>query len=148
MNAVTGPNPPAFRLDVLRRADSEASTRGGVSSRFSFLHLIGWTGWDNATRTTSDMIRAVPGRGAPLRDRDLDAPCVLYVRNIRVCGGPVGVIVPVTYDEATGKWRRPDRAMAGGNFATGGDGFRRLVESRVGLTPFYGALAIHDRIEN
>lgn len=57
-------------------------------------------------------------------------------------------IVPAVYDEHAKNWKEaPGWHMMGGNYAASSDGrFTEAVEAITGA-PFYGAVAIHDRVE-
>lgn len=111
-----------LHIDVYRSSHGDC-TNGGISSKARSLVVVNVDG---------------PFSPSP------DAPAAFLVRGL----GPKGTvrIVPAISDGM--KWvPSTDWTMMGGNYAGTSDGrFGRAVEELLGHA-FYGAVAIHDRIE-
>lgn len=134
-------------LSVLR-GDTDC-TAGGITSRHNQLTLVGTID----TRNLRSVTPRTPLLVSPMEYQSQvfaaqeDRPAVALL--IRYIGGPVPALVPVEWDTANQVWRDTgDSPMAGGNYAA-------IIDSRVsdmlrGLLGhgFYGALAVHDRIEH
>lgn len=114
-------------------------TRGGVSSRADRLTVVG-----TVDRERRAMVRPMPRDAQVFGPRD-DAPAVA----LRPTNGGAGgaCIVPVEMGP-DGVYRTVDAwVMMGGNYGGTSDSrWSRLVETITGAR-FYGAVAIHDRIE-
>lgn len=118
----------ALTLHVLRDASGTDCTNNGVSSKHDRLALVGTIGPD--------------GKFEGIRDTSLPN---MWPADVAVAlkRGPMGSvhIVPVENSEA-GDW-----TMAGGNYAHTSDSRLGLFFEKIGMEKFYGALAIHDRVE-
>lgn len=134
----------SLHLTVLRDAAGHDSTAGGVTSTHSRLRLVGFTlKTDERAR-----IKEIPA-GIDMDDCDsAAAPVVLVIRNTPFGEGYIAHLAPAHRDGETGEWTRGGVwTMAGGNFAYATDSrFTDLVSKLLGVR-FYGALAVHDRIE-
>lgn len=110
-------------VEVFRPASDRDCTLDGISSRFNSLLLVNVEG---------PFVRCV-----------WSAPAMLVAGNLK----GTAKIVPAVKD-AAGNWVPRTGTMMGGNFASTSDSrFTRAVESLVG-NAFYGAVAVHDRIES
>lgn len=132
-------------LHVLRPADGADYSLGGISTRSGRLVLIGWTGHDVATgRTEHSLVPLDRAHRAPFRPSEEHPACALEIRCI---GRPVASLIPVEYDAGRGRWTPNRGVMSGGNYAVGDSRLSELLTERLGVG-FYGAVAIHDRIEH
>lgn len=131
-------NITSLTLSVMRDADGIDCTRNGISAQFDRLQLVG-------TCIDAGTVTAIPEGVGESIDR-ITAPVVLNIRNMM--GVQVASIIPANWDEETHSFKAERRwVMAGGNYASFTDSrASRLVEDKLGAH-FYGAIAIHDRIE-
>jgi hypothetical protein len=136
----TAPARFGLTLDVLRHPHRSDSTNHGISSRFDRLTLVGVTG-NTARGSTGAHIVPVPHDCQVFEPTDDDA-AALEIRQNGLCR--VASIIPVTINK--GIMRRVGSTMHGGNYATGDSRLWGLVKEFTGIH-FYGAVAIHDRIE-
>lgn len=112
-------------IDVYRSPTLGDCTNNGISARFDTLCVVNICG--------------------PFEPNPERYPAVLLE-----CHHPLIVrIVPAVYDEKARCYvRAPGWHMMGGNFgATSDSRFSRAIETLCGITRFYGAVAIHDRVE-
>jgi hypothetical protein len=111
-----------LNISVYRNADDRDCTLNGISSRFKTLCIVNISG------------PFVPGPHA--------APALLMSGNLP---GTLK-IVPAVPDEVGG-WKPLSGTMMGGNYGACSDSrFSEACESILGRR-FYGAVAIHDRVE-
>jgi hypothetical protein len=129
-------------LDVLRHPRYSDATNHGISSRFNTLTLVGVTG--NTARGSSRGIVPVPLDCQVFEPTD-DAAAALEIRQFGDLDR-IASIIPVDIDSDGTMRRAAGWGMHGGNYATGDSRFGELVENLTGIH-FYGAVAIHDRIE-
>lgn len=129
--------PAGLLIQVVRPAPSEYGdlTCGGVSVEARHLSLIGIIDPDGDYEQLPKQSRVFPARP--------DAPAVVLDRT----AGGFPILVPASHDEELGWGRVRTHTMAGGNYGASsdsrvGDALRAVSGSR-----FYGAVAIHDRIE-
>lgn len=123
-------------ISVYRNGGYDA-TAGGVSSKADRLTVVG-------VEDSLGQFFPMP-RGSQVFAPSEDAPAVVVkVRNV---GGPVLSVVPATYDEQRQTYKAHPGVMAGGNYAATSDSrVGELVRTVTGHD-FYGAMAVHDRIE-
>lgn len=130
-----------LHLSVLRDADGVDCSRNGITTTHNQLRLVGYL----VQTGELDRVKEIP-EGLALTNSSA-APVLLIIRSSGA--GHVAHLTPAHRDEETGQWTRGDVwTMAGGNFGYSTDSrFSRLVSSLLGIS-FYGALAVHDCIEN
>lgn len=116
----------ALRLTVLRSSTIDC-TNGGVSSSADKLALVGVI--------DADGFRPIAGT---MSNVDTNMPQVA----LRAGNGDTVNIVPVAPAQK-GQW-----LMAGGNFAHTTDSRLNAYFEAINRPKFYGAIAIHDRIEH
>lgn len=131
----------SLHLNVLRSADGVDCTRNGITSTHTQLRLVGYV----VETSERERVKDLPA-GVPMANSDA-APVLLVIRSS--ADGFIAHLTPAHRDEETGQWTRGGVwSMAGGNFAQASDSrFTSLVSRLLGVR-FYGALAVHDRIEN
>ena len=158
-----------YTLTVLRPAtwtpESDASM-GGVSARYDKLTIVGVADparspdgtryvhplaqtLETTGRRNDAQLWTMLGGYAQPRPDDIagsyyGAPVALDVRNL---GGPVLSLLPVEWLPSREQWAVPSWYMFGGNYAAGADS-RTGDLLRAAAGSFYGALAVHDRVES
>lgn len=137
------------RLDVFRSADGYDCTNGGISSQHKSLTLIGWTGADRTSDIPVRMVAPLP-RHCQHTTPDREHPAAaLEIR--RLGREHIASIVPAEWvrtslrEPTAGRWAPVTGTMFGGNYLST-HGISDLIEALLGHR-FYGAVAIHDRIE-
>lgn len=129
-------------LNVYRSADGMDCTAGGISSKHTQFTLVGTLEPAGAERANT--VKPMPKDSrvfAPTKDRPAVA---LEVRHI---GGPVLSIVPVIQAGENEYRRTYPWTMAGGNYAETSDSrLGELIRSITGQG-HYGAISVHDRVE-
>lgn len=106
--------------------------------------LVGWTGHDNTNPTQPvDYVAGLEHDSQIFTPSTASWPVALQIRN--TYAGTIAALVPV-YDFDGQTWTPVPGTMAGGNYATGDSRFNDLVSQLTGHD-FYGAVAIHDRLE-
>lgn len=140
MTATSDPHLPAGLLfQVLRPARSDFGdlTCGGVSAEAQHLTVVGIIDDDGHCQPLPKDARVFPARP--------DAPAVIVDRTL----GGWPILVPAHFDEQTNTWKRaPAHTIAGGNYAASSDSRATDALHTVLGQRFYGAVAIHDRIEH
>lgn len=130
-----------LHLSVLRNADGVDCTRSGITSTHTQLRLVGYL----VQTGEREQVKELP-EGLALTNSDA-APVLLIIRNS--ANGFIAHLTPAHRDEETGEWTRGGAwTMAGGNYAHSSDSRFTTLVSRLLGNRFYGALAVHDRIEN
>lgn len=130
--------PAGLMFQVVRPAPSRYGdlTLGGVSAQADTLTVVGTIDADGDCQPLPKDARVFPARP--------EAPAVVVDRTY----GGWPILVPAAYDEASGKWDRVrPHTMAGGNYAASSDSRASDALHAVSGQRFYGAVAIHDRIE-
>ncbi|MFL0579592.1 hypothetical protein [Dietzia sp. 179-F 9C3 NHS] len=140
MSNTDQPAPPhGLTFQVVRPAPSRYGdlTLGGVSATADTLTVVGTIDPDGDFQLLPRDARVFPARP--------DAPAVVLDRT----AGGHPILVPAAYDHTSGEWGRVrEHVMAGGNYAAYCDSRASdAVESVCGHR-FYGAVAVHDRIEH
>ncbi|NKS56252.1 hypothetical protein GS504_01315 [Rhodococcus hoagii] len=139
--------PPAgLTVGVLRRTPDPQfawtdTTLGGVSSTNDNLTVVG-----TIRGTGTKAVTPLP-ENSQVRQASHDAPAMAF-HFLTNMGATTTRLVPVAWDPETGTYRQTTTmCMAGGNYA-------EVTDSRLGHTlteglghRFYGAVAIHDRLE-
>lgn len=126
-------------FQVLRPAPSSYGdlTCGGVSAEAKHLTVVGTIDDDGDCQPLPAGARVFPARP--------DAPAVVVDRT----PGGWPILVPAYFDAQAGQWGRvPSHTVAGGNYAASSDSRASDALHAVLGARFYGAVAIHDRIEN
>lgn len=127
-------------LSVMRNVDFGDASRGGITDRHSRLALVGWTTGNG--RWPAE-VPTLPKRTI----RGDEAPVILEHRDLWMAGQSVW-LVPATWNDDTEGWEAVRGTMFGGNYAATSDArFGELIAELLGH-PFYGAVAVHDRIED
>lgn len=130
--------PAGLMFQVVRPAPSPYGdlTCGGVSAEAENLTVVGTVDDDGNCQPLPKGSRVFPARP--------DAPAVVVDRTY----GGWPILVPAYFDEQAGQWERvPSHTMAGGNYAASSDSRASDSLHTVCGHRFYGAVAIHDRIE-
>lgn len=115
-------------LTVIRPADFPDCTAGGVSSWASRLVLVG--------TITDGVVRPLPA-GSRVFDAGGQHPAVA----LEMTAGTAHLVPLDDEGQKVAGW-----VQAGGNYATGDSRFTEAVQQMIGHS-FYGAVSIHDRIE-
>lgn len=137
----TIPATAAARVTVLRNALFADCTNGGVTSTHDTVTLVGhMTGngrWVTPLENFSPRVLTTD-----------DAPVLLHLKHDHP-NGPSMRLIPAVWDEERAAWTPgPHSYMFGGNYAERGDSrIGELVDQLLGAR-FYGAIAVHDRVEN
>lgn len=120
-------------------------TNGGISAPgHDSITLVGWTGHDITNPAQPlDYVAGLEHDSQIFTPSTASWPVALEIRNRYA--GTIAALVPV-YDFDGTTWSPVPGTMAGGNYATGDSRFNDLVSQLTGHD-FYGAVAIHDRIE-
>lgn len=135
------------------RAAGVDATAGGVSAVAQDLVVVGVLapGPDSAPGAQPVRVEPLTGRvhGAGIVHTDrVVFPVAVQVRRL-FRQGPTLSLGPVTYDTRQGGYVRAHSwTMHGGNYAAGDSRFSELAGTLTGRGPFYGAVAIHDRVES
>lgn len=129
--------PAGLLIQVVRPAPSTYGdlTLGGVSAEAKHLTLIGIIDADGDYEQMPKQSRVFPVRP--------DAPAVVLDRT----AGGFPILVPASHDEELGWGRVRTHTMAGGNFGASSDSRVGDALRAVSGQSFYGAVAIHDRVE-
>ncbi|PZT99654.1 MAG: hypothetical protein DI630_16470 [Gordonia sp. (in: high G+C Gram-positive bacteria)] len=130
--------PAGLMFQVVRPTPSTYGdlTCGGVSGEASHLTVVGIVDDDGDCQPLPKTAQVFPARP--------DAPAVVVDRTY----GGWPILVPAYFDAQAGQWERlPSHTMAGGNFAASSDSRATDALCAVLGERFYGAVAIHDRIE-
>lgn len=138
MTATSAPNLPAgLLIQVVRPAPSPYGdlTCGGVSAEAKNLTLVGIIDNDGE-------YEPLP-KGAQVFAARPDAPAVVLDRT----AGGFPILVPASHDPELGWGRVRTHTMAGGNYGAFSDSRVGDALQAVSGARFYGAVAIHDRIE-
>lgn len=138
MTATSAPDSPSgLLIQVVRPAPSPYGdlTCGGVSAESKHLTLIGIVDADGEYEQLPERARVFPARP--------DAPAVVLDRT----AGGFPILVPASHDEELGWGRVRTHTMAGGNFGASSDSRVGDALRAVSGQSFYGAVAIHDRVE-
>lgn len=139
MTATIPDAPAGLMFSVVRPAPSGWGdlTCGGVSSTADTLTVVGIIDADGDFQQLPKDARVFPARP--------NSPAVVVDRTY----GGWPILVPAVYNEAHGQWDRiRTHTMAGGNYAASSDSRACDALDTVLGQRFYGAVAIHDRIEN
>lgn len=135
-------NPTKFlNLQVMRPAEFPDCTLDGVSSRFARLTLVGVL--DERNTRAIKTLTGDHGWQSYMDGESRENEVVLHVRAVGT--DAVLSFVPVDRDD-NGVISRVGSPMFGGNYATGDSRLSSLVQQLTG-NRFYGAIAVHDRIE-
>ncbi len=131
-------------VTVARNATGDYTNRG-VSALHDHLTVVGYLG-DTEAGDTDGVVIPLPAdsqRCVPTKD----TPAVAI--EIRRIGNPIPSIIPVVWDDQRQGYKRVHPwTQSGGNFANLMDSrLNNLLERLIG-SHFYGAVAIHDRVEN
>lgn len=109
------------------RSNSKDATNGGISSKFDRLVVVNVDGPFNPSE---------------------DMPAVFLVSHMRGCLRLVpAVLVPEVWTDGQPRYTLVQGTMAGGNFGASSDARFSEACERLAGTTFYGAVAIHDRVE-
>lgn len=138
MTATSAPDFPAGLLvQVVRPAPSPYGdlTCGGVSAEAKDLTLVGIIDADGEYEPLPEGARVFPARP--------DAPPVVLDRT----AGGFPILVPASDHPEIGWGRVRTHTMAGGNYGASADSRFGDALQAVSGARFYGAVAIHDRIE-
>ena len=129
--------PAGLLIQVVRPAPSNYGdlTCGGVSAEAKHLTLVGIIDADGEYAQLPKCSRVFPARP--------DAPAVLLDRT----AGGFPILVPASHDPELGWGRVRAHTMAGGNYGASSDSRVGDALRAVSGQSFYGAVAIHDRIE-
>lgn len=129
-----------LKLNVLRHADGMDCTNKGITSTHTELRLVGYV------VDTGERVRVKDLPVGVMMTYPDAAPVLLVIRSS--VDGFIAHLTPAHWDEETGQWTRGGEwTMFGGNFAHSSDSrFTSFVSRLLGVR-FYGALAVHDRIE-
>lgn len=122
-------------------------TIGGVSGKHDCLTLVGVidTRKPEVARMAFPRVAPMPPSSRVFEPNENQPPVAFLVRNV---GGVVLCVVPVVWDAEARAYRQEhSHSMAGGNFAESCDS--RVSELAQQLTGhvWYGAFAVHDRVE-
>lgn len=131
--------PKGLTLYVCRPADFPDCTNGGISSRHDRLTVVGYV-------TSDGTVYRMPRESQVFEPTEAAPPVLLKVRYI---GSPILSIVPAEVDtDGDSLSEAPGWHMFGGNYASITDSrFGDLAHQITGQR-FYGAVAIHDRVED
>ncbi|MEN2741658.1 hypothetical protein ABCS02_28060 [Microbacterium sp. X-17] len=134
-----------IRLFVLRGADRDDATLGGISSKHHRLTLIGVV-HNSVGLVDRHDLTPIPRPLGTLAQLNDAPPVGLEVRTDY--RGRYATLAPAEFDQERGVWHLTRKwSMAGGNYANTIDSrFSDLMFRHLGY-PFHGALSIHDRIE-
>lgn len=134
-------------LEVLRPADGVDCTLNGITSSHRRLTLVGVVDYRDGYSPADRRLTRLPAE-CRVWDASPTAPAVML--GVRRMGGIIFHLIPATWNGR--QWEpAPEKIghyCAGGNYATTGDSrVGDLLASFMDHGRFYGALAVHDRLE-
>lgn len=135
-------------LEVLRPADGVDCTLDGITSTHTRLTLVGIVDYRGGYRPSERRLSLLPPE-CRVWDASPAAPAVML--GVRRMGGIIFHLIPATWDghHWTPSPEDIGHYCAGGNYATTGDSrVGDLLSNFLDDGRFYGALAVHDRLES